>query len=71
MPSRAPVSTPWVGSPSTSEDSILDYIDLGADLISIRGYDNFNDAVDYGRYILPLVREGIRERENAKKKNAA
>ncbi|MDK4725530.1 LLM class flavin-dependent oxidoreductase [Rhizobium phaseoli] len=64
-------TTALVGSPRTIADSILDYIDLGADLISIRGYDNFNDAVDYGRYILPLVREGIREREEAKKKAAA
>ncbi|KAK8009888.1 alkanesulfonate monooxygenase [Apiospora arundinis] len=32
-------------------------------LISIRGYDNFNDAVDYGRYILPRVYEGIKQRE--------
>jgi alkanesulfonate monooxygenase len=64
-------TTALVGSPRTIADSILDYIDLGADLISIRGYDNFNDAVDYGRYVLPLVREGIRERENAKKTAAA
>ncbi|WP_117193134.1 LLM class flavin-dependent oxidoreductase [Rhizobium terrae] len=64
-------TTALVGSPRTIADSILDYIDLGCDLISIRGYDNFNDAVDYGRYILPLVREGIREREEEKKKAAA
>jgi alkanesulfonate monooxygenase len=64
-------TTALVGSPRTIADSILDYVDLGADLISIRGYDNYNDAVDYGRYILPLVREGIREREEAKKKAAA
>lgn len=64
-------TTALVGSPRTIADSILDYIDLGCDLISIRGYDNYNDAVDYGRYILPLVREGIREREEARKKAAA
>ncbi|MDQ0456730.1 LLM class flavin-dependent oxidoreductase [Rhizobium paknamense] len=64
-------TTALVGSPRTIADSILDYIDLGADLISIRGYDNYHDAVDYGRYILPLVREGIREREEARKQAAA
>ncbi|SMC82969.1 hypothetical protein SAMN05880593_107283 [Rhizobium sp. RU36D] len=64
-------TTALVGSPRTIADSILDYIDLGADLISIRGYDNYNDAVDYGRHVLPLVREGIREREDAKRKAAA
>ncbi|KAH8689043.1 putative alkanesulfonate monooxygenase [Talaromyces proteolyticus] len=54
-------STALVGSPQTIADSILDYIDLGADLISIRGYDNLNDAIDYGRYILPRVRERLKQ----------
>ena len=56
-------STALVGSPRTLADAILDYVDLGAELVSIRGYDNYNDVVDYGRYILPLVYEGIKERE--------
>lgn len=60
-------STALVGSPQTIADSILDYIDLGADLISIRGYDNLNDAIDYGRYILPLVRAGLKERAEAQR----
>jgi alkanesulfonate monooxygenase len=55
-------STALVGSHKTVADSLLDYVDLGATLISIRGYDNFNDAVDYGRYILPRVREGLKTR---------
>ena len=42
--------------------AILDYVDLGAELISIRGYDNLNDLVDYGRYILPLVRQELAHR---------
>lgn len=56
-------STALVGSPQTVADSILDYVDLGAELISIRGYDNLNDAIDYGRYVLPKVRKALRERE--------
>lgn len=60
-------STALVGSPRTIADSILDYVDLGAELISIRGYDNLNDAIDYGRYILPLVREELQEREKKAK----
>ncbi|MFT4012744.1 MAG: LLM class flavin-dependent oxidoreductase [Paracoccus sp. (in: a-proteobacteria)] len=58
-------STALVGSPETIAASLLDYVDLGADLISIRGYDNYNDVVDYGRYVLPLVRQGLAEREAA------
>ncbi len=56
-------STALVGTPETVAAAILDYVDLGADLISIRGYDNLNDAVDYGRYLLPLVKEELAHRE--------
>ncbi|KIV95285.1 hypothetical protein PV10_02958 [Exophiala mesophila] len=54
-------STALVGSYQTVTDAILDYTNLGAELISIRGYDNLNDAIDYGRYILPKVRAGLVE----------
>ncbi|KAL2824233.1 luciferase-like domain-containing protein [Aspergillus cavernicola] len=57
-------STALVGSHTTVSESILDYVDLGAELISIRGYDNLNDAIDYGRYILPQVREGLKKRSS-------
>jgi alkanesulfonate monooxygenase len=59
----AGASTALVGSYETVAAAILDYIDLGADLISIRGYDNLNDAVDYGRYLIPLVRQELAHRE--------
>ncbi|CAJ2500660.1 Uu.00g035130.m01.CDS01 [Anthostomella pinea] len=58
-------STALVGSPQTIADSILDYVDLGCELISIRGYDTFNDVVDYGRYILPKVRDALQGREKS------
>lgn len=57
-------STTPVGSYETVIDSIIDYGYLGVELISIRGYDNFNDAVDYGRYILPGVRAALKERKS-------
>ncbi|PSR82993.1 luciferase-like domain-containing protein [Coniella lustricola] len=53
-------STALVGSWDTVSDALLDYVKLGADLISIRGYDNFSDSIDYGRYILPQVRAGAK-----------
>jgi alkanesulfonate monooxygenase len=55
-------STALVGSYETVAASILDYVDLGADLVSIRGYDNLNDAIDYGRFVLPLVRQELAHR---------
>ncbi|WP_432843351.1 LLM class flavin-dependent oxidoreductase [Dactylosporangium sp. CA-092794] len=59
----AGASTALVGSPETVAAAILDYIDQGASLVSIRGYDTLADAVDYGRYILPLVRQELAHRE--------
>lgn len=59
-------STALVGSYDTVAAALLDYVDLGCELLSIRGYDNLNDAVDYGRYILPRVYDGIRQREEGK-----
>ncbi|MBL7499838.1 LLM class flavin-dependent oxidoreductase [Frankia sp. CNm7] len=56
-------STALVGTPETVAAAILDYVDLGADLVSIRGYDNLNDLIDYGRHILPLVRQELAHRE--------
>lgn len=55
-------STALVGSPETVAAAIVDYIDLGASLVSIRGYDTLNDVIDYGRYVLPLVRQELEHR---------
>jgi alkanesulfonate monooxygenase len=56
-------STALVGSPETVAAAILDYVDRGVDLVSIRGYDTHADAVDYGRHVLPLVRQELAHRE--------
>jgi alkanesulfonate monooxygenase len=56
-------STALVGSPETVAAAILDYIDIGADLVSIRGYDTLADAVDYGRFVMPLVQQELAHRE--------
>ena len=42
-------STALVGTPETVAQAILDYIDIGVTTILIRGYDPYNDAIDYGR----------------------
>ncbi len=55
-------STALVGSPETVAAAILDYVDQGASLVSIRGYDTLADAVDYGTSVLPLVRQEIAHR---------
>jgi len=56
-------STALVGTPETVAAAIVDYIDVGADLVSIRGYDTLADAREYGRSVLPLVRQELAHRE--------
>jgi alkanesulfonate monooxygenase len=55
-------STALVGSVETVAQAMLDYHDIGVTTFLIRGYDPFDDAVDYGR-LVPLVREQIAQRE--------
>jgi alkanesulfonate monooxygenase len=58
-------STSLVGTPDSIVASLLDYYDLGVTTFLSRGYDPYHDAVDYGRTIIPAVREAVRQREDA------
>jgi alkanesulfonate monooxygenase len=55
-------STALVGSYETVAQALLDYVDIGCELLSIRGWDPLNDAIDYARYVLPLVRQELARR---------
>ncbi len=50
-------STGLVGTPEQVADAMLDYYDLGIDHFLIRGFEPLQDAIDYGRDLLPAVRE--------------
>jgi alkanesulfonate monooxygenase len=56
-------TTALVGSYETVAAALVDYTEIGCDVLSIRGWDVYNDAVDYARYVLPLVREELAHRE--------
>ncbi|HVV08351.1 LLM class flavin-dependent oxidoreductase [Amycolatopsis sp.] len=56
-------STALVGSYETVAKALLDYVDIGCELLSIRGYDPLNDAIDYARYVVPLVRQELANRK--------
>ncbi len=58
-------SNALVGTPETVAKAILDYIDLGVDIISMRGYDLLQDAVDVGQQVIPLVRDEVAKRDAA------
>jgi alkanesulfonate monooxygenase len=56
-------STALVGTPETVAQALLDYVDIGVTTILVRGYDPYEDAVDYGRRLLPLVRAEVERRD--------
>jgi alkanesulfonate monooxygenase len=56
-------STALVGTPETVAKALLDYVDIGVTTVLIRGYDPYDDAIDYGRHLLPLVRAEVKRRD--------
>jgi alkanesulfonate monooxygenase len=56
-------STALVGSYETVAAAIIDQVDAGASIVSIRGFDILNDVIDYGQNLLPLVRQEIAHRQ--------
>lgn len=55
-------TTALVGSHETVAAAILDYLEIGVDTVLIRGYDPLDDAVSYGKHVLPLVRQEVKHR---------
>ncbi|WP_327322422.1 LLM class flavin-dependent oxidoreductase [Streptomyces sp. NBC_01210] len=64
-------STALVGTPETVARALLDYYDLGVEILSARGYDLLDDAIDFGRQVIPIVREEVAKRDAAKAIDAA
>jgi alkanesulfonate monooxygenase len=64
-------STALVGTPETVAAALLDYVDIGVSTILIRGYDPLDDAIDYGRHLLPLVRQELAHRARSARPTTA
>lgn len=52
-----------VGTPEQVAEAMLDYYDAGVTTLLIRGFDPLSDAGLYGEALIPLVREGVVQRE--------
>ncbi len=52
-----------VGTPETVANALLEYYKLGATRLLIRGWDPLPDAQDYGRELIPLLRERVAEHD--------
>jgi alkanesulfonate monooxygenase len=58
-------STALVGTGEQVADALLDYYDLGIRTFLIRGFDPLEDAVQYGKELIPVVREAVARRAPA------
>ncbi len=56
-------SNALVGTPDTVAAALLDYVDLGVDILSARGYDTLQDTIDFGDQVIPIVREEVAKRD--------
>jgi alkanesulfonate monooxygenase len=59
-------SNALVGTPETVAAAMLDYVDLGVDILSARGYDTLQDTIDFGRQVIPIIREEVAKRDREK-----
>ena len=50
-----------VGTPEQVADAMLEYYGLGVDSFLIRGFDPFNDTVEFGRELIPRIKAGALE----------
>ncbi len=56
-------TTALVGTPETVANALLEYYKLGANRLLIRGWDPLPDAQDYGRELIPRLRELVAEHD--------
>jgi alkanesulfonate monooxygenase len=56
------ISSTLVGSPETVAAAIADYVDIGVTSFLFKGWDLLDDAVDYGRHLLPVIRGLLADR---------
>ncbi|MCC0808633.1 LLM class flavin-dependent oxidoreductase [Methylobacterium sp. W2] len=55
-------STALVGTPEQVADALLDYHDLGVQTFLIRGFDPLEDAIAYGRDLIPAFKRLLAQR---------
>jgi alkanesulfonate monooxygenase len=58
-------STALVGTPEQVAEAMLRYYDLGITALVLKGFDPLADAVDFGKQLVPILREGAAKRDAA------
>ncbi len=59
-------ATALVGSYDTVTQAILDYHHLGFEIFGLRGYDFVPDAIEFGRHVIPQLKQEVAHREQGK-----
>ncbi len=49
-----------VGTPQQVADAILEYYKLGVESFLIRGFNPVEDTTEFGRELIPCIKEGAR-----------
>jgi alkanesulfonate monooxygenase len=57
-------STALVGTPEQVAEAMLRYYDIGITTLLLKGFDPLADAVDFGKRLVPLLREGAASRDS-------
>ena len=52
-------TTCLVGTADQVVESLLDYYQAGCTTFILRGFDPLNDAIDFGRELIPMLRERV------------
>jgi alkanesulfonate monooxygenase len=56
-------STALVGTPEQVAEAMLRYYDLGITTFLLKGFDPLADVIDFGKELLPRVRQGVSARD--------
>jgi alkanesulfonate monooxygenase len=59
-------STALVGTPEQVAEAMLRYYDVGMTTLLLKGFDPLADTIDFGKRLVPLLREGAASRDAAK-----
>jgi alkanesulfonate monooxygenase len=58
-------STALVGTPEQVADAMVKYVEIGIGAFILKGFDPLEDAAEYGKELLPLVKAKVAARDAA------
>ena len=58
-------STALVGTPEQVAEAMLRYYDIGITTLLLKGFDPLADAIEFGKELIPLVRDGAAKRDSS------